>query len=140
MKNKVKTRTLTVLVTVGCLLALGSALAHHSDAEFNLEQLVTLEVTVIRVEYVNPHMLIHFDVKNIEPERWTAYGGPPNRMARVGWTSQTVKSGEQLTVTGFPSKYGKKTMLFVKLVRANGEAIPLPDTLTGFATRRGLKP
>jgi hypothetical protein len=140
MQNKWKTRIWAISVAMGCLLTWGSALAHHSDAEFNLEELVTLEATITRVEYVNPHMLIHFDVKNIEPERWTAYGGPPNRMARVGWTSQTVKPGEQLTVTGFPSKYGKKTMLFVKLVRANGEVIPLPDTLTGFATRRGLKP
>lgn len=128
-------------VLIGVLLASG-AFAHHSDSEFNQEELVTFRGEVTRLQFVNPHILIHFDVKNSngEVENWISYGSPTNRMARVGWTSQTLKPGEQVTITGFSSRYGKKTMLFVKLVRANGEIIPLPDTLTGFATRRGLKP
>jgi hypothetical protein len=85
-------------------------------------------------------MLINFEVKGAETEQWVSYGRPPNRMARTGWTSNTVKPREPLTITGIPSKYGKKTMLFVKLVRAAGDVIPLPDTVTSFATRRGLKP
>jgi len=138
MKSRMGATALTLL---GFLLVAG-AFAHHSDSEFNQEELVTLQAEVTRVDFINPHMLIHFDAKNSqgELEKWISYGGPPNRMARVGWTSQTLKPGEQFTITGFPSKYGKKTMLFVKLVRANGEVIPLPDTVTGFATRRGLKP
>lgn len=131
-----------VLAVVGFLLVAGSAFAHHSDSEFNQEELVTFQAEVTRLEFINPHILIRFDVRNStgEVEQWISYGGPPNRMARVGWTSQTLKPGERFTITGFPSKYGKKAMLFVKLVRANGEVIPLPDTVTGFATRRGLKP
>jgi hypothetical protein len=129
-------------MTVGLLMISGSLLAHHSDAEFDQQQLVTVNATLTKFELINPHMLIHFDIKNAKGniEQWIAYGGPPNRMARVGWTSRTIQVGEQLTITGFPSKYGRKTMLFVKLVRSNGEVIPLPDTLTGFATRRGLNP
>lgn len=138
-----KSRMVAVLTaTIGFLLVSGSAFAHHSDAEFDLEQVVTFQAAVIRVQFINPHMLIHFEVKNSKGdlEQWISYGGPPNRMARVGWTSQTIKPGEQLTIYGLPSKYGRKTMLFVKLVRANGKVIPLPHTLTGRAIRKGLNP
>ena len=96
--------------------------AHHSDSEFNKSGMVTKQVTITKFDWINPHVIMHFEIEG-DNETWAAYGGPPNRMVREGWNSQTLKPGDQLTITGYPSRYGRKIMWFLKVVRANGEVL-----------------
>jgi hypothetical protein len=88
---------------------------------------VTITGTVTKVVFADPHAQILMDVKddkgNIEP--WVGTGGGPSALRKVGWSSMTIKVGEQLTMTGFPYKDGRKILLWLKLVRANGEVLPL---------------
>ena len=133
-----KTRTVVALVgAAGLLLFCRSASAHHSDAEYESDQLVTLNATVTQFEFINPHQLIRLDAKDDKGniEQWIAYGGAPNHMSRIGWTSHTLQPGERITITGLPSKYGRKIMLHVKIIRANGEELPASDTEQGYLKR-----
>lgn len=109
--------------TICCLLFGVSAFAHHSDAEWTESPLITIEGTVTKWEFVNPHMLLHVDVvdKDGNVEKWMIFGAAPNHLKRVGWSQKTFTPGEKLAITGHPSRLGKKTMTHRKIVRENGE-------------------
>lgn len=122
------------------LLVSGPMSAHHSDSMYDEEHFVSLTGTVNRFEFVNPHVLIHLDVKdeNGNVVTWTTLGGPPNRMSKgSGWTSKTFKQGEELTILGFPFRDGRPGMLFQKILRADGEDVRISETVTNFSTRLG---
>jgi hypothetical protein len=53
-----------------------------------------------------------------------------------GWTSKTFKQGEELTIIGFPFRDGRPGMLFQKIMRADGEGVPLSETVTSFSRRQ----
>jgi len=106
------------------LLPANPALAHHAGGIYDREHPVTLTGTVTEYEFANPHVVIHFDVKeeNGEVSHWYAQTAPPQRMYRVGWTRDSLKAGDTITVTGFPAKDGKKMMSVRKLKPPAGVA------------------
>lgn len=134
--------TVIFWAAVSPFLISGQMFAHHSDSVFDQQHYVKVSGTVTQFDFINPHILIYLDVtdSNGNVEQWIASGGPPNHQARAGWNSRTVKAGEKLTITGFQYRDGRKIMLFQKIVRANGEEVRLPDTVTNFSTRQGKKP
>jgi hypothetical protein len=111
------------LASITALLLTGvPALAHHSfAAEFDVKQPVTLKGTVTKVEWTNPHVWIYMDVKDEQGnvEQWQCENGAPNALARMGWTRNSLKAGDQITVEGFRAKNAEKT--------ANARQITLPD-------------
>jgi hypothetical protein len=123
MKNKV----LVVLsVTVGLLMVSDPMFAHHSESVNDLERIVTVTGTVAKFEFINPHGRIYLDVKDDKGnvEQWLGTGGGPTSMRRWGWHKDTLKVGDQLTMFGFPYKDGRKILLWLRLVRPNGEELP----------------
>jgi hypothetical protein len=121
----------TTHLFAGCLLALAAAQtvsAHHSfAAEFDVNKPVTLTGTVTRVEWANPHIWVYLDVKDdqgaIKP--WQCEGGAPNTLTRNGWSKDSLKANEPITIDGFLAKDGSKT--------CNLRMVKLPDGRNVFA-------
>ena len=123
----------------GFLLVSGLLFAHHSNSIYDEETYISLTGTVSKFEFINPHVLVHLDVKDAAGNvvTWATLGGPPNRMSKgSGWTSKTFRQGEELTIIGFPFRDGRPGMLFQKIIRADGEAVPLSETVTSFSRRQ----
>jgi hypothetical protein len=107
---------------IGSSLALALAApawAHHSiSAEFDLKRPVTFTGTVTKIEWTNPHIYTHVQVK--EPDgKLTEYrveGGPPNALYRAGWRKDTLKVGETVTVSGLRAKIATSTNIGVATV------------------------
>lgn len=83
------------------------AAAHHSiSAEFDQNRPVTFTGTVTKIEWTNPHIYTHVQVK--EPDgkmvEYRVEGGPPNALYRAGWRKDTLKPGDQVTVSGLRAK------------------------------------
>jgi hypothetical protein len=105
------------IVSVVCAVALSTALAvplsaHHSfAAQFDGSKPVTLQGTVTKVEWRNPHIWVYLDVKNADGSvtAWECEGGAPNALTRQGWSRQDLESGGLLTVEGYLSRDGSKT-------------------------------
>jgi hypothetical protein len=96
--------------------------AHHSfAAEFDVKQPITLKGTVTKVEWTNPHVWIYLDVADAQGnlQNWQCEIGAPNTLARMGWTRNSLKAGDQVTVEGFRAKNDDKT--------ANARQVILPD-------------
>jgi len=85
-------------------------LAHHSfAAEYDSTKPVKLTGNVTRIDWQNPHVYFHIDVKNSETgrvENWAFEMGAPSVIARQGWTKTTMKIGDVVTVEGTRAKDG----------------------------------
>ncbi|MEO5926801.1 MAG: DUF6152 family protein [Bryobacteraceae bacterium] len=87
------------------------ASAHHSfSAEYDSKKVVTLTGTVSKVEWMNPHVYFYLDVDGEDGKaaNWAFEMGPPNGLQRSGWTRNTIKIGDELTVNGTLAKDGSK--------------------------------
>jgi hypothetical protein len=88
-----------------------TAWAHHSfSAEYDAKKPVTLTGTVSNVEWMNPHVYFYLDVMGTDGKtaNWAFEMGPPNGLQRSGWTRNTIRIGDELTVAGTLAKDGSK--------------------------------
>lgn len=122
MKNRVLA---VLLVAAGLSVLSGLLFAHHSVTNYDREHPVTLTGTVTDFLFVNPHVLIVFEVTQEDGTvvKWAAGTAPPQRLYRAGWNTKTLKPGDQITVTGAPHKEGKKEMSVIKLVGPTGQVL-----------------
>lgn len=100
--------------------------AHHGAAEYDNTKTISLQGTVTALQYLNPHALILFTVKDDKGQtaEWTAELQSPNLLSRRGWSRSTLKPGDQVVVTGHPVKNGVKAMTGQKVVFTDGRETP----------------
>jgi len=102
-------RRLIALLASGAFVATsGAALAHHSFAMFDQNNPVDLEGTVQEFKYVSPHSFIFLQVKDQDGDTtvWNLEGVAPSALARAGWTSTTLKPGDEIKLTIQPLRSG----------------------------------
>lgn len=124
MKNK-----WTVFLS-GVLLAFWTvpAVAHHSfAAEYDSSKPVTLKGSVTKMEWQNPHARFYVDVTDEAGKvtNWELELGSPNGLMRRGWTRNSLKPGDPVTVEGYLAKDGSKL--------ANARNVTLTDGRKIFA-------
>jgi hypothetical protein len=102
-----------VLAVGFCFLLTGvPASAHHSfAAEYDSSQVLTLKGTISKIEWTNPHIYIYVDVKDADGKisTWALEGYPPNTLKRTGFTKDTLKIGDEITITAYKAKDGTNT-------------------------------
>jgi len=100
--------------------------AHHGAAEYDNTKTISLQGTVTALQYLNPHALILFTVKDDKGQTadWTAELQSPNLLSRRGWSRSTLKPGDQVVITGHPVKNGVKAMTGQKVVFTDGRETP----------------
>ncbi len=108
-----------------CVWLVGTAVpvvAHHAFAA-ELDRAIRVEFggTVTKVEWINPHVWIHLDVKKDDGtvENWAFEAGTPNVLFRRGFTRNSLLPGTDVLVDGYQAKDGTN--------RANGRDITLAD-------------
>jgi hypothetical protein len=108
------------LLTSFCALALGiffvsgAVFAHHGFAgRYDEEHPFTMQGTVLEFEFINPHSAIIFEAKDQggAMQRWHAELGGANALHRAdGWTKDTLKPGDKITIVGPRNKNGSNDM------------------------------
>jgi len=110
------------MASLGAMLFTASAGAHHAiSAEFDQDKPVTLEGSVTKADWTNPHAWIYIDVKSTDGKilNWAIEMGPPSALLRRGWKKSSMQYGAIIKVEGFAAKNGKEF--------ANATNITMPD-------------
>src|SRR5688572_16279711 len=109
------------------LLVAPPALAHHSSAMFDATQTVTLDGSIERYEWANPHVYIHLASSS---GTWLIEAGSPSMMQRVGWTPDSFAVGDIVSIDVNPGRNAERRMVRGVVVRPRGGA---PLTFRGQA-------
>lgn len=123
-----KTKFAGVAACVGLWMIALPVMAHHSfAAEYDNSKPVSLKGRAIKMDWVNPHSHLTFEVTTAEgkTEVWGAETPPPNGLYRAGWRQNMIKGGEEITVNGFLAKDGSNLMWAQSVDFADGRRITL---------------
>jgi hypothetical protein len=117
-------RPIFAVLLVG-LLAAAPVLAHHSVGSVYERNSVTVKGTVTGYEWSSPHSIISVAVKDGggKVEEWHAEILPPPEMTRAGWTKESIRLGDEVSLTGRPGKYAQHVMWLEYLVTADGRKL-----------------
>ena len=102
-------RRLCVVLTSAAAIAMaGATMAHHSFAMFDQENPIELEGVVQEFKFTSPHSFIILAVKQQDGsiQLWSLEGGAPSALVRDGWSSKTLKLGDELKLTIAPLRSG----------------------------------
>ena len=116
----------TGLTLAVLLVAWSVATAHHSYAMFDRSTTKTVSGTVRTFQWTNPHVYLWMygsGSTNSEDVYAFEFGGGPNGLLRNGWTSQTLKPGDRISVTYNPLRDGRNGGGFVSVVLPDGTKI-----------------
>jgi hypothetical protein len=125
MAMKMKRLLILLGAAVGFLMISGASFAHHSLSWADNEHPITVSGTVTEFVFANPHSQVWFDNKDKDGNlvHWMIeIGGPPG-LHRAGWTSESIKPGDSLTVTGGQAKDGRFIINITGKLMINGKEL-----------------
>jgi hypothetical protein len=137
---------LAAVVLTFSVLALGIPLyAHHAfSAEFDNTKPLNMKGKFVKMDWVNPHSWVHFEVTlpNGQKQVWQAETPPPNNLVRQGWQKTALQVGDEVQVGGFAAKNGTTKMWAsnVFLTSRDGKALDQPKQLLSFAQNPDAPP
>lgn len=112
-----------LLVIIGFFAFSVPLLAHHGNASYESKKL-TLDGTVTAWMWTNPHVFLKVDAKDEsgEMKHWVAELVAPSNIINFGFTSQTFKPGDHVTlVTSAVAKNGLPVVRLAEVILANGQ-------------------
>ena len=119
----------TGMLSLALVMAmLTSAFAHHSFAVYDHTRTLTLNGTVTRFQWTNPHGFIELDVTQSDGtvKHFSIELTSINMMQRVGWRSNMIKAGDKVQVVMAPLLSGEPVGLGLEVVLADGKTMALP--------------
>jgi hypothetical protein len=113
------------VVALTAALATTNALAHHSQSQFEPEATISIEGTLTKGSWANPHTLFVLQGKKVgssdAPQEWTVEGPSPRQLETKGWGKAVSKPGDKLTFEGRPRRDGQPELLLLSVTLADGK-------------------
>jgi hypothetical protein len=114
-------------------LALGApcALAHHSPAAYDQRAEITIEGTVVRYEWANPHVYVHLRDTTDAARVWVVESNTPTSLRRAGWSATTIVVGERVTIVARPPANRQRFVAFGRSLRKADGAMLMMNSREG---------
>ena len=115
-----------ILMFTALLVSAVPALAHHSNSAFQVDKVVELKGVVTQWKWMNPHTWIGLSVDDGKGGKveWAIEGRPPGVLGRAGWSRNSIKVGDTITIHFSPAKDGTHTGLVARVTLADGTVLP----------------
>ena len=121
-----KSKLVILSAVIICFLAVSAPIfAHHGNSAYDMSKTVAIKGTVTHFEYANPHTQVYYDVTDDKGnvEHWVAETTNPAMLNRVGWSKETLKPGDQITLFVNPNKVGAKVTFLQKIQFPDGKEL-----------------
>lgn len=124
MRNSL-TRTLGVSLVL--LITSAPLFAHHGAAQFDVGKKVTVKGTVTEWFWSNPHCFLRFDAPGADGQlvHWAVETQSGPNILPQGFSKQSFKVGDEVTVTLEPVKNGRPMGRLLQVVLPDGATLPL---------------
>jgi predicted amidohydrolase len=139
VKQALVTQVLAAAAVVGLASAVVPTQAHHAvQAQFDVNQTVEKQGTLVKIDWINPHTYMHFDVtEESGTTRYAIESLGVTGLRRAGIDSKSsFQVGSTFTFVINPSRNGSPTGLLVTLVFPDGRRFDVRNTDTGPAGGR----
>jgi hypothetical protein len=112
-------------LAIGAVIGSTPLAAHHGFAAYDTDKRLTVKGTIVEWIWSNPHCLVQLDVTDDAGQavRWVLETENPSSMIRSGWNKDSLKVGDQVTVTLVPVKSGKPVGRIAEIVLPNGQRL-----------------
>jgi hypothetical protein len=129
-------KSLTLVLPL--LLLCTPASAHHGNSAYDEQARVSIKGVVTEFVWTNPHSQIYLDVKdkNGKAVNWGVETNSPAILTRAGWTSRSIKPGDEVTIIMCPAKNGAPVAYAgsgdpgTKVIFSNGNELDFQDRTT----------
>jgi hypothetical protein len=126
-----KTRVSVAALCLALLAGAAPVIGHHAfQAEFDTQRPLNMRGEFVRMDWVNPHSWVHFEVTLPDgtKEVWEAETPPPNQLIRQGWRRNDLTVGDVIQVAGSGAKNGSRRMWAssVTILEHEGQALETP--------------
>jgi hypothetical protein len=105
----------------------GIALAHHTYAMFDTRRELAVSGVVAKLEWKNPHTYLWVYVASTTTagkyDLWAFENGSPSLLSKLGWSKDSVKSDDKVTVTYAPLRDGKPGGHCLKITLPDGRGL-----------------
>jgi hypothetical protein len=99
-------------IMLAAMVSTGSpAVAHHSFAMYEPTKTLTFKGTVKSFQWTNPHVVLWVLVQPEDGgavQEWSLETTSPGVLTRNGWTRQSLKAGDRVSVTFSPLRDGSR--------------------------------
>jgi len=130
VKERVAMRSKLCLLLCAVVLLLPATLkleAHHSQSQFEPELTISIEGTLTKASWANPHTLFVLQGRKADStdamQEWTVEGPSPRQLETKGWGRAVSKPGDKLTFEGRPRRDGQPELLLLSVTLADGKTI-----------------
>jgi len=101
--------------------------AHHSQSQFEPELTISVEGTLTKASWANPHTLFVLQGRKAGSsdamQEWTVEGPSPRQLETKGWGRAVSKPGDKLAFEGRPRRDGQPELLLLSVTLADGKTI-----------------
>ena len=115
-----------MLVVLSTVVSIAVLSAHHAFSPvYDNKQTVTVSGVVTQFRFVNPHAFLSLDVTDDtgKTSKWTVEFAGRLNLTEIGWTADSLKAGERVSVTGNPTHTPSQQIAFVRIVKADGSVL-----------------
>ena len=118
-------RNRLAMIFLGFLTVSVPLFAHHGAAAYDTTRKITLKAIVTEWFWANPHCFLKFDAKDDKGNvvHWAVEASNPADMVNLGWSKQSFKPGDEVTVTFEPVKNGQPIGRIEQVVLASGQIL-----------------
>ena len=119
-----------ISLLIGLFMLTSPLSAHHGTrSSYDLDQRITLKGVVTEWRLVNPHSQLYFDVTDEKGEvvRWSGEMSSVFQLSKAGWNRNSIKPGDQVTVTLSPSRAGTPTGVMYLVILPDGRRVETDD-------------